>query len=35
MDCNPVMVLPTGALVVDARVRLSEVPPPQPLLALG
>jgi acetyl coenzyme A synthetase (ADP forming)-like protein len=35
MDCNPVMVLPTGALVVDARVRLREVPPAQPLLALG
>lgn len=33
MDCNPVMVLPTGALVVDARVRLSDVAPPQPLLS--
>jgi len=35
MDCNPVMVLPSGALVVDARIRLSEVPPPQPVFALG
>ena len=35
MDCNPVMVLPNGALVVDARVRLRDVPPPQPLLARG
>jgi acetyl coenzyme A synthetase (ADP forming)-like protein len=36
MDCNPVMVLPTGALVVDARVRLrSDVPPPQPLFSRG
>ncbi len=35
MDCNPVMVLSSGALVVDARVRLRDVPPPQPLLALG
>ncbi|HET9723276.1 MAG TPA: GNAT family N-acetyltransferase [Actinomycetota bacterium] len=33
MDCNPVMVLPKGALVVDARVRLSEVVSPQPLLS--
>ncbi len=35
MDCNPVMVLPTGAVVVDARVRLSEVPPRPPLFSLG
>ncbi|MGE5461455.1 MAG: acetate--CoA ligase family protein, partial [Solirubrobacterales bacterium] len=36
MDCNPVMVLPSGALVVDARVRLrSDVPPPQPLFSRG
>ena len=27
MDCNPVMVLPTGAVIVDARVR---VRPPAP-----
>jgi len=35
MDCNPVMVLPEGrgAVVVDARVRVEEVPPPVPLLA--
>jgi hypothetical protein len=35
MDCNQVMVLPTGAVVVDARVRLSEVPPRPPLFSLG
>jgi acetyl coenzyme A synthetase (ADP forming)-like protein len=33
MDCNPVMVLPSGALVVDARIRLSDVAPQQPLLS--
>jgi acyl-CoA synthetase (NDP forming) len=22
MDCNPVIVLPTGAVVVDARIRI-------------
>jgi len=27
MDCNPVMVLPNGAVVVDARVRLEPVRP--------
>jgi acetate---CoA ligase (ADP-forming) len=27
MDCNPVMVLPNGAIVVDARVRLEPVRP--------
>lgn len=35
MDCNPVMVLPQGAVVVDARVRLAEVPPPPPIVAIG
>ncbi len=35
MDCNPVMVLPNGALVVDARVRLRAVPPPLPLFSRG
>jgi acyl-CoA synthetase (NDP forming) len=35
MDCNPVMVLPQGALVVDARIRLQEVPPAQPVFAQG
>ena len=35
MDCNPVMVLPKGALVVDARVRLQDVPPPRPPFARG
>jgi len=27
MDCNPVMVLPNGAVVVDARVRLEPIRP--------
>jgi hypothetical protein len=27
MDCNPVMVLTNGAIVVDARVRLEPVRP--------
>jgi acetyl coenzyme A synthetase (ADP forming)-like protein len=35
MDCNPVMVLSRGALVVDARVKLRDVPPPTPLFARG
>lgn len=35
MDCNPVMVLPRGALVVDARVRLAEVPPTPPVFSVG
>lgn len=35
MDCNPVMVLPHGALVVDARVRLAGVAPPPPLFSVG
>jgi acyl-CoA synthetase (NDP forming) len=35
MDCNPVKVLPTGALIVDARVRVEEPPPTKPLAGLG
>ena len=31
MDCNPVMVLPHGAVIVDARVRVQEAAPPKPL----
>jgi acyl-CoA synthetase (NDP forming) len=31
MDCNPVMVLPRGAVIVDARVRVQEPAPPKPL----
>ena len=31
MDCNPVMVLPHGAVIVDARVRVQESGPPKPL----
>ena len=33
MDCNPVIVLPRGAVVVDARIRVREAPPPRPLAA--
>jgi acetate---CoA ligase (ADP-forming) len=31
MDCNPVMVLPHGAVIVDARVRVHESAAPKPL----
>jgi acetyl coenzyme A synthetase (ADP forming)-like protein len=31
MDCNPVMVLPYRAVIVDARVRVMEPAPPKPL----
>jgi acyl-CoA synthetase (NDP forming) len=27
MDCNPVMVLPRGAAIVDARIRVQEAAP--------
>lgn len=33
MDCNPVMVRPRGAVVVDARVRVQEVSRSKPLAA--
>ena len=33
LDCNPVMVLPHGAIVVDARVRIASTTPPRPLSA--
>jgi acyl-CoA synthetase (NDP forming) len=33
MDCNPVMVLPRGAVIVDARVRVQEVSRSKPLAA--
>jgi acetate---CoA ligase (ADP-forming) len=33
MDCNPVMVLPHGAVVVDARVRVREAAPAPPFTA--
>ncbi|HEX9122341.1 MAG TPA: GNAT family N-acetyltransferase [Actinomycetota bacterium] len=33
MDCNPVMILPHGALIVDARVRVQEAPQLKPLAA--
>jgi acetate---CoA ligase (ADP-forming) len=31
MDCNPVIVSATGAVVVDARIRVADVPPAPPL----
>jgi len=34
MDANPVVVTPTGALIVDARIRLAAVPAPPPLPSL-
>ena len=34
LDCNPVVVHPDGALVVDARVRLAPAAPPAPTPAL-
>ena len=30
MDCNPVVVSPRGATIVDARVRIEAAPPPAP-----
>ena len=33
MDCNPVVVSPEGAVVVDARIRVESAPPPLPLSA--
>jgi acyl-CoA synthetase (NDP forming) len=33
MDCNPVMVLPDRAVVVDARIRVEAAPAPLPLAA--
>lgn len=35
MDCNPVMVMPDGALVVDTRVRVEGSPPSEPLGAVS
>ena len=31
MDCNPVMALPDGAVIVDARIRVEAPVPPRPL----
>jgi acetate---CoA ligase (ADP-forming) len=33
LDCNPVKVLPEGAVVVDARVRVEATSPALPLAA--
>jgi acetate---CoA ligase (ADP-forming) len=35
LDCNPVIAGPTGATVVDARVRLRPAPEPLPTPAVG
>jgi acetyl coenzyme A synthetase (ADP forming)-like protein len=35
LDCNPVIAGPRGAVVVDARVRLQQSPPPPPLPSVG
>ena len=34
LDCNPVIVSPSGALVVDARVRIESRRPPRPYPSL-
>jgi acetate---CoA ligase (ADP-forming) len=33
LDCSPVKVLPDGAVVVDARVRVEAATPPLPVAA--
>lgn len=33
MDCNPVVVLPRGAVIVDARIKVEPVAPPAPMAA--
>ena len=35
LDCNPVMVLERGAVIVDARLRVEEAPPTHPVGALA
>ena len=35
IDCNPVIVTPSGAVVVDARIRVDGPPPRRPLGARG
>ena len=34
LDCNPIVVGPDGAVIVDARVRVQAPVPPRPLGAL-
>jgi acetyl coenzyme A synthetase (ADP forming)-like protein len=34
LDCNPMIVTPGGAVIVDARVRAEPAPPPPPLASL-
>ena len=35
LDCNPVVAGPSGAVVVDARLRLEPPPPTAPYAAVG
>jgi acyl-CoA synthetase (NDP forming) len=35
LECNPVVVTPNGATIVDIRARVHAVPPPPPLPSLG
>jgi acyl-CoA synthetase (NDP forming) len=35
LDCNPLIAGPSGALIVDARVRLENVAPARPVPSLG
>ncbi len=34
LDCNPLVVSPEGAAIVDARVRVESAPPPAPIASL-
>jgi acetyl coenzyme A synthetase (ADP forming)-like protein len=34
LDCNPLIVTPEGAVIVDARVRIEEAPPSRPIFSL-
>ncbi len=34
LDCNPLVVSPEGAVIVDARVRVESAPPPAPISSL-
>ena len=35
LDCNPLVVSPEGAMIVDARVRVESAPPPAPIASLS
>ena len=34
LDCNPLIAVPEGAMIVDARVRVEAAPPPAPIASL-